>query len=90
MNPQDAQKFGQKASQSRSHQYPKREKGDTVLQQAARHGASVNVVGEVLALEVDCGPRKDEGGMGWQSFWSEEFIPMMQQRLLWLRETWRC
>lgn len=23
-------------------------------------------------------------------FWSEDFIPMMQRRLIWLRETWRC
>lgn len=38
-------------------------------------------------------PRFSRGGMsgGWISsqFWSVDFIPMMQRRLLWLRETWR-
>jgi hypothetical protein len=37
-------------------------------------------------------PRFSRGGMsgGWISsqFWSVDFIPMMQQRLVWLRETW--
>jgi hypothetical protein len=58
---------------------------------AAFTALTCKAIGEGRPFSVE---RFSRGGMSGGSisceFWREKFIPLMQQRLVWLRNTWRC